>query len=471
MDTPHESQRGRIIAFPYAVNGDAPDRHGEDSPEHDRMVTETPSRTQASGDPVISHLRALPLGISSGAFHPHTPTEEVPARAAALGIHTIEVMLQTGGEYAPEFIADLASRTRDADVTVRSVHTMHRLHPLFDPYARRAREGRELFERGIEAAATLGAEVLVWHGPRSDQVVEPDGWERFIETTAELAAACGKAGVTLGLENVSWCALATVRGVVRMATRMEEIAPPEHLGFVFDPFQAMRAEANPFMILAAMGNRLVNVHISDYSEEEPDRNHLPPGDGSIPWSALLRAIAGSGYNGPMIIESPLEEDGSATLNRIRSHIEPRLRSIFDFSPDASTRSRPDLSEPTRLPDGVREGIELFNERRYFEAHEVIEHEWHAERGPIRRLYQGILQIGVGFYHALNGNHKGAVLLLTDGIEKTSDFVPATLGVDTGRLVEEAQRCLDVIRELPPGQLDGFDPDTIPFIEVRSSPDP
>ena len=434
------------------------------------MLAESPSPEQISSNRTISHLRALPLGISTGAFYPHTLTEDVPSRAAELGIHTVEIMLQTPSEYDPAFIADLAARARDAGVTVRSVHTMHRLHPVFDSYERRAREGRELFERGIEAAATLGADVLVWHGARSGQVIEPEGWERFIEVTAELAAACGRAGVTLGLENVSWCALSTVRDVVRMATRMEEIGPPEHIGFVFDPFQAMRADANPFMILAAMGNRLANVHISDYSEEHPDRNHIPPGDGSIPWSALLRAIAGSGYKGPMIIESPLD-DGSATLDRIREHIEPRIRSIFDFSPDAGTRPRMEPSEPTQLPDGVREGIELFNQRRYFEAHEVIEHEWHAERGPIRRLYQGILQIGIGFYHALNGNHKGAVLLLTGGIDKTSGFTPEALGIDTGSLVDEAIACLEEIERLGPDHIRAFDTGTIPKIHLDESAGP
>jgi sugar phosphate isomerase/epimerase len=456
VDTPHEPQRGRIITFPHLARTEV-----DDTAREDRILREAPSRESVTGSPVISHLRALPLGISSGAFYPNVPTEEVPERAAALGIHTVELMLQTAGEYDPAYIASVAARARDAGVTVRSVHTLHRLHPLFDPYARRVTEGRELFARGIEAAVTLGADVLVWHGARSGQVIEPEGWERFVEVTAELAAACGAAGITLGLENVSWCALATVRDIVRMATRMDEVAPPEHLGFVFDPFQAMRAEANPFMILAAMGNRLVNVHISDYDEDHPGDLHLPPGDGSIPWSALLRAIASSGYDGPMIVESPLL-DGAETLARVRSYLEPRIRSIFDFSPEAGTRPRP-TPEPTRLPDGVREGIALFNQRRYFEAHEVIEHEWHAERGPIRRLYQGILQIGVGFYHALNGNHKGAVLLLTDGIAKTSGFVPEALGIDTGTLVAEARRCLDEIERLGPGRLGEFDTADLPVI--------
>jgi hypothetical protein len=235
-----------------------------------------------------------------------------------------------------------------------------------------------------------------------------------------------------------------------------------HLGFVFDPFQAMRAEANPFMILAAMGNRLVNVHISDYAEGAPEHHHLPPGEGAIPWSALLRAIAGSGYRGPLILESPLTE-GRATLDAIQAYLEPRIRSIFDHAPDAATRQPQPLPEPTVMPDGLREGIALFNQGRFYDAHEVIEHEWHAERGPIRRLYQGILQIGVGFHHALSGNHKGALLLLGDGIAKTSGFVPETLGIDTGRLVAEAGACREAIAALGPERLDAFDRATIPAI--------
>jgi sugar phosphate isomerase/epimerase len=451
VDTPHEPERGRIIAFPHPAPDDARD--------DDRVIAREPARAEAAA---VSHLRALPLGLSSGAFYPHLPTEEAPDRAAALGVTTVELMLQTAGEYDPAFVADLAARARDAGVTVRSVHTLHRLHPLSDPYARRAREGRELFQRGIEAAAALGAEVLVWHGPRGGEVREQAGWDRFVATTGELAAACGAAGVTLGLENVSWCALATVRDVVRMAATMEEIAPAAQLGFVFDPFQAMRAAANPFMILAAMGNRLVNVHISDFSEDEPERHHLPPGEGTIPWSALLRAIAGSGYRGPMILESPLTE-GAATLDAVRDYLEPRIRSIFDHAPDAATRQPPPLPEPTTMPDGLREGIALFNRGRFYDAHEVIEHEWHAERGPIRRLYQGILQIGVGFHHALSGNHKGALLLLGDGIDKTAGFMPETLGIDTERLVAEAGACREAIAALGPDGLDRFDRATIPTI--------
>ena len=118
-----------------------------------------------------------------------------------------------------------------------------------------------------------------------------------------------------------------------------------------------------------------------------------------------------------------------------------------------------------LPEGVRAGIALFNEGRYYEAHEEIEHEWHAERRPIRLLYQGILQIGVGLHHARGGNHRGAILLLGDGIAKVSRFLPECQGVQIGPLVLAAQHCLDQVIELGPDRLSEFDWGQVPGIEI------
>lgn len=477
MDTPQEPAGARIIPlFPEPGTHMSPETREPEStssPEDTATFTrpaleaedhllgiEALGRALPGEETGMSHLRAVELAVSSGAFYPHVATEDVPVAAAALGIETIEVMLQTRGEYAPEFIDRLAANARYAGVRIRSVHTMASLHPMMDAYPRRAEEGRVMFQQGIDAAAALGAEVIVWHGPRRDQVTTDKGWEQFILLTHNLAAACGSAGITLTIENVSRCALSQVRHVVRFAKRLGEIGTPEEIGFVFDPFQAAEAGANPFMMLAAMGNRIVDVHISDYDEHNPSARHLPPGDGDLPWPALIRAIAGSGYSGPMMIEGPLG-GGGEVMERIRERFNPLIRSTFAFSPD---EHRHETDTPS-LPDGVRQGIQLFNRRRFFEQHEVIEHEWHAERGPIRKLYQGILQIGVGFYHALNGNYRGAVSLLTDGIEKTSGFLPEALGINTGKLVAESQHCLDQILILGPDGLSAFDASLIPTIEL------
>lgn len=479
MDTPQEPARARIIPlFPETDTRVSPDTESLERipPPEDEVTAAAPTREAEDRllnleavcralpgeDSGMAHVRAVELALSSGAFYPHVATEDVPAAAAALGIQTIEVMLQTRGEYEPEFISQLAANARNAGVRIRAIHTMAHLHPMMDAYPRRAEEGRVMFQQGIDAAAALGAGVIVWHGPRRDLVTTDEGWETFIHLTHDLATACGSAGITLALENVSRCALSQVRHVVRFAKRLGEIGTPKEIGFVFDPFQAAEAGANPFMMLAAMGNRIVDVHISDYSEHNPSARHLPPGNGDLPWPALIRAIAGSGYSGPMMIEGPLG-DGDEVITRIRERFNPLIRSVFAFSPD---EHRHDVGIPS-LPDGVRQGIELFNKRRFFEQHEVIEHEWHAERGPIRKLYQGILQIGVGFYHALNGNYRGAVSLLTDGIEKTSGFLPEALGINTEKLVTESQHCLDQILVLGPDRLSNFDASGIPVIELAS----
>jgi sugar phosphate isomerase/epimerase len=398
----------------------------------------------------------LRLGLSGGALYPDVPTEDVPSVAARLGVADVELMLQTPGEYGSAFVREVAANCRAAGIRVHAVHTYQSLHPLFTPYRRRTEEARTLFDRGIAAAAELGARALIWHGMTREEARVLDAWERFIAATAELAGACGAAGVTLAIENVSWCVVSTAREVMALAARLPEIGPPETVGFAFDPFQAAEAGANPFMILAAMEGRIVDVHISDHKDGDPTARHLPPGDGDLPWPALVRAIASSGYDGPLISEGAMGADSEATMARIRRRFDPLLAALAPES-DPCAGS---------LPPGVLAGIRLFNERKYYEAHEEIEHEWHAERGSIRRLYQGILQIGVGFHHARAGNQRGAVLLLTDGIAKTSQFLPSCRGVDTARLVEESQVCLERIIALGSQRLDEFNWEMAPLIEYR-----
>ncbi|HEV7677785.1 MAG TPA: DUF309 domain-containing protein [Candidatus Dormibacteraeota bacterium] len=94
---------------------------------------------------------------------------------------------------------------------------------------------------------------------------------------------------------------------------------------------------------------------------------------------------------------------------------------------------PSGDAPPELGDGIR----LFNEARWFEAHEVLERAWLAEPGPLRNLYQGILQVGVGLHHARRGNVAGGLRLLDRGMSRLGPFEPHRLGVDVTRLVRDA----------------------------------
>jgi predicted metal-dependent hydrolase len=109
--------------------------------------------------------------------------------------------------------------------------------------------------------------------------------------------------------------------------------------------------------------------------------------------------------------------------------------------------------PPRL---LLEGLELFNRGEFFEQHEVLETLWRDEPRPVRRLYQGILQIGVAFHHLQRGNHHGTVYMLTRGQMYLRPFAPSCQGVDVRRLLADAARALAEVERLGPARLDAFD---------------
>src|SRR4051794_40882808 len=168
----------------------------------------------------------LRLGLSSGALYPDTATEDVPAVAAQMGLPDLELLLQTAGEYAPAFVHVLKANIAAAGCRVHSVHSLQPLHPVVTPYRRRAEEAITLFRRGIDAAADLGARAIVWHGLTRQEAKGSAAWEAFTNAAATLSVFCAEAGVTLAVENVSWCSLSTVRDVMAFAARLPELGPP-----------------------------------------------------------------------------------------------------------------------------------------------------------------------------------------------------------------------------------------------------
>jgi predicted metal-dependent hydrolase len=66
-----------------------------------------------------------------------------------------------------------------------------------------------------------------------------------------------------------------------------------------------------------------------------------------------------------------------------------------------------MSAVTEYDPRYLQGIDLFNQGDYFDAHEVWEDLWHDTAGPERRFYQALIQVAVAVYHASNGNARGA----------------------------------------------------------------
>jgi len=117
--------------------------------------------------------------------------------------------------------------------------------------------------------------------------------------------------------------------------------------------------------------------------------------------------------------------------------------------------------PALLVQGIRE----FNRREFYECHETLETLWMAESGPIRELYQGIIQVGVGFYHVGRGNHIGAVRTMRRGVDRLHTLPSRCHGVDVGRLIADAETALHRVVELGPARIADFDNELIPTIDL------
>lgn len=117
---------------------------------------------------------------------------------------------------------------------------------------------------------------------------------------------------------------------------------------------------------------------------------------------------------------------------------------------------------------MRTAVEQFNARDYFECHETLEALWNAEPGPRRILYKGILQVGVGCYHLLRGNYRGALIKLQTGADYLVAFEPACAGVEVTPLIASARRLRQAVVARGPQRIREIDLTLLPTVRLRDA---
>jgi sugar phosphate isomerase/epimerase len=369
------------------------------------------------------------IGCSTNGLYPQLGLAAALAEIASLGFTHAELMLYHQRQYTPDAFRDYGRAARANGLEVVAIHLEPDMHMLFDPEPAMVMDAWRNFDVAIEGALEIGARTVVWQGPIRVEYPVESGFGPFLDVVDELDRRCRQAGVRLALENAEPGMLTTLRDFIEIGPRL-----PETVGYAFDPHHAAVTQTNPMLLLRQMQGRLFDVHLRDFDAEGKRPGNILPGEGTLPWPAILRAVRAAGFDGPLMLEAPLQPDPARSVAAVRALLDPLIVMVNDGEPGCA-------SSP---PPGVLEGIRLFNEGLYYECHEEIEHEWHAETGEIRNLYQGILQIGVGFHHASNGNLRGARLLLTDGLDKLGRFLPSCLGIDTQALFDESSAVLDDI---------------------------
>jgi hypothetical protein len=86
------------------------------------------------------------------------------------------------------------------------------------------------------------------------------------------------------------------------------------------------------------------------------------------------------------------------------------------------------------PEEFWQGVEQFNQGQFYACHDTLEALWIEAIEPDQTFYQGVLQIAVGLYHLGNGNWRGAVILLGEGINRLRRYPSAYSGIDVDELI-------------------------------------
>jgi len=121
-----------------------------------------------------------------------------------------------------------------------------------------------------------------------------------------------------------------------------------------------------------------------------------------------------------------------------------------------------------LPELALKGIQQFNAREFYEQHETLEQAWREEPGPVRQLYQGILQVGVAFYQIERRNYAGALKMFQRARQYLSVLPDVCQGVDVARLRRDALAAQAELERLGTERIATFDPALIPRVEMAGA---
>jgi len=100
-----------------------------------------------------------------------------------------------------------------------------------------------------------------------------------------------------------------------------------------------------------------------------------------------------------------------------------------------------------MSDEFRRGVDLFNRREYFEAHQVWEEVWRTAGEDEKKFFEALIKMAAGLHLRFNrGAGRGARNLLVQALLALEGYRPACLGVDVDRLHAELSTYTERVEE-------------------------
>jgi len=96
-----------------------------------------------------------------------------------------------------------------------------------------------------------------------------------------------------------------------------------------------------------------------------------------------------------------------------------------------------------------DALDLFNNQKWYEAHDAFEEIWNGLYGDERQIIQGILQVAVSQFHLNKGNLNGAMILLGEGLGRIKSRVSVDLGLDLCSFCKSLELLLEKLHSKAP----------------------
>ena len=122
-------------------------------------------------------------------------------------------------------------------------------------------------------------------------------------------------------------------------------------------------------------------------------------------------------------------------------------------------------DPTII-ESLNQGQILFNQRKFFEAHEVWEETWSGTEGNERHLLQGLIQVAAGFYKLQVGMPTGTCKLLQKGATHLQTVPADFYGVDLPSLLEQVEHWTQTSRTMIDQFSTQYDPEKLPLLTLN-----
>jgi predicted metal-dependent hydrolase len=118
------------------------------------------------------------------------------------------------------------------------------------------------------------------------------------------------------------------------------------------------------------------------------------------------------------------------------------------------------------PAALRRGAALFDQGRFWDAHEAWEEAWLEEDGDVRLFLQGLIQVAAGYHKAtVQLQPNGCVKLLTSGLAKLERLPSLFLEVELATFMERVRMTLAAAERWRAGELPGLPAHLIPRLDL------